>query len=40
MSEIYETSIYYCFELNGVLKDFNDKNSVVKTSIQKPIKNY
>ncbi|KGL63751.1 acetylglutamate kinase [Polaribacter sp. Hel1_85] len=30
MSEIYETSIYYCFELNGVLKDFNDKNSVVK----------
>ena len=31
MSEIYETSIYYCFELNGVLEDFNDKNSVVKT---------
>ena len=30
MSEIYETSIYYCFELNGVLRDFNDKNSVVK----------
>ena len=30
MSKIYETSIYYCFELNGVLKDFNDKNSVVK----------
>ena len=30
MSEIYETSIYYCFELNGVLEDFNDKNSVVK----------
>ena len=30
MSEIYETYIYYCFELNGVLKDFNDKNSVVK----------
>jgi acetylglutamate kinase len=30
MSEIYETSIYYCFELNGVLKDINDKNSVVK----------
>jgi len=29
MSEIYETSIYYCFELNGVLRDFNDKNSVV-----------
>ena len=30
MSKIYETAIYYCFELNGVLKDFNDKNSVVK----------
>lgn len=30
MSAIYETSIYYCFELNGVLKDINDKNSVVK----------
>jgi len=30
MSKIYETSIYYCFELNGVLKDFKDKNSVVK----------
>ena len=31
MSEIYETSIYYCFELNGVLENFEDKNSVVKT---------
>ncbi|WP_334057843.1 acetylglutamate kinase [Polaribacter sp. P097] len=30
MSAIYETSIYYCFELNGVLKDFNDKESVIK----------
>jgi acetylglutamate kinase len=30
MSEIYETSIYYCFELNGVLQDFSDKNSVIK----------
>ena len=30
MSKLYETSIYYCFELNGVLKDINDKNSVVK----------
>lgn len=30
MSTLYETSIYYCFELNGVLKDINDKNSVVK----------
>lgn len=30
MSRLYETSIYYCFELNGVLKDINDKNSVIK----------
>ncbi len=30
MSALYETSIYYCFELNGVLEDINDKNSVIK----------
>ncbi len=30
MSNLYETSIYYCFELKGVLKDINDKNSVIK----------
>ncbi|MCL4146329.1 UNVERIFIED_CONTAM: hypothetical protein GTU68_017390, partial [Idotea baltica] len=30
MSKIYDTSIYYCFELNGVLQDFNDKESVIK----------
>lgn len=30
MSKKYETSIYYCFELNGVLSDFNNKNSVIK----------
>jgi len=30
MSNLYDTSIYYCFELNGVLRDINDKNSVVK----------
>ena len=30
MSKIYKTSIYYCFELNGVLQDFNDKESVIK----------
>ena len=30
MSTIYETSIYYCFELDGVLRDINDKKSVVK----------
>ena len=38
MSKIYETSIYYCFELNGVLKDFNDKNSVVKLMNSKTYK--
>jgi acetylglutamate kinase len=30
LSKLYETSIYYCFELNGVLQDFSDKNSVIK----------
>ncbi|PWG04805.1 acetylglutamate kinase [Polaribacter aquimarinus] len=30
MSELYDTSIYYCFELNGVLQDFDDKDSVIK----------
>jgi acetylglutamate kinase len=30
MSKLYKTSVYYCFELNGVLKDFNDKKSVIK----------
>ncbi|MBU3821306.1 acetylglutamate kinase [Flavobacteriaceae bacterium XHP0103] len=30
MSNLYDVSIYYCFELNGVLKDINDKNSVIK----------
>jgi acetylglutamate kinase len=30
MSKIYKTSVYYCFELHGVLKDFNDKKSVIK----------
>ena len=30
MSEVYDTSIYYCFELNGVLEDFNDKESIIK----------
>ena len=30
MSKKYETTIYYCFELNGVLRNINDQNSVVK----------
>ncbi len=38
MSDIYETSIYYCFELNGVLEDFNDKNSVIKNINSKTYK--
>jgi acetylglutamate kinase len=30
MSKKYQTSIYYCFELKGVLSDFNNKDSVIK----------
>jgi acetylglutamate kinase len=30
MSAIYDTTLFYCFELNGVLSDFQDKNSVIK----------
>jgi acetylglutamate kinase len=30
MSKIYTTTLYYCFELKGVLKDFNDKESVIQ----------
>ena len=30
MSKTYEVNIKYCFELNGVLKDIQDKNSVIK----------
>ena len=30
MSKKYDTTIYYCFELNGVLRNINDQNSVVK----------
>lgn len=26
----YQTELYYCFEKNGVLKDVNDDNSVIK----------
>lgn len=26
----YQTELYYCFEKNGVLKDRNDENSVIK----------
>ena len=29
MSKKYDTTIYYCFELNGVLRDINDQNSVI-----------
>src|SRR5690606_27078779 len=29
MSSIYETSLIYCFEMDGVLRDVNDKNSVI-----------
>lgn len=30
LSENFETILNYCFELNGVLKDINDKNSVIQ----------
>lgn len=30
MSEIYETTLYYCFEKKGVLLDINNEKSVVK----------
>ncbi len=30
MSAFYEVSLYYCFELKGVLKDIQDKDSVIE----------
>lgn len=30
MSELYETTLYYCFEKKGVLLDITDENSVVQ----------
>lgn len=30
MSSLYDTTIYYCFELNGVLENINNKNSVIR----------
>jgi len=30
MSELYDTSLYYCFEKKGVLLDVSDENSVVQ----------
>lgn len=30
MSELYETTLYYCFEKKGVLKDIKNEDSVVK----------
>lgn len=30
MSELFETTLYYCFEKKGVLLSINDENSVVK----------
>ena len=38
MSKIYETAVYYCFELNGVLRDFSDKTSVIKNIDSKTYK--
>ncbi|KPM32719.1 Acetylglutamate kinase [Croceitalea dokdonensis DOKDO 023] len=30
MSKHFDTTLYYCFELNGVLRDVTDTNSVIK----------
>ncbi len=30
LGKIYETTLYYCFEKNGVLKDVSDESSVIK----------
>ena len=30
MSELYETTLYYCFEKRGVLSDVSDENSVIQ----------
>ena len=30
MSELYTTSLVYCFEKSGVLKDVNDESSIIK----------
>src|SRR5690606_41305999 len=31
MSELYETTLIYCFEKNGVLSDVEDEHSVIET---------
>lgn len=31
MADLYETSLVYCFEKKGVLKDVNDDDSVIRT---------
>ncbi len=30
LCKLYETTLYYCFEKNGVLKDVSDEHSVIK----------
>lgn len=30
MSQNFETTLYYCMELGGVLRDINDKDSIIK----------
>lgn len=30
MSSLYQVSLFYCFELKGVLRDIKDKNSVIE----------
>lgn len=35
LSDLYETSLVYCFEKNGVLRDVNDDNSVIQLITEK-----
>ncbi|SFS58953.1 acetylglutamate kinase [Sphingobacterium wenxiniae] len=35
LSDLYETSLVYCFEKNGVLRDVNDDNSVIQSITEK-----
>lgn len=30
LSKVFEVTLYYCFEMNGVLRDVSDKDSIIK----------
>lgn len=40
LSGLYETSLIYCFEKNGVLADISDDNSVIETITAKKFEDY